>query len=349
MRTMILTVTVGLCFSVALVQPSRAQVISYSSADVEELRTQLLGLADTVQQFAALAPSDLVDLDSLENAKAQIQEMPYAQLNTLRQGISPSKIGSRLARARQEIAAYSEKTAETKRKFGKELSDSTSFPVVSGTCTNSSGNNGPGRIPVSVILAADVTWFIADSTREQAQDACKQDVLGENTSLACVIVDTVWITAKSVNEGIHFCDDYITGNVGDANFARLDDVHTDLFSVGTSLDTHLTSANTDVDSKIASLDTHLTNVDTHIANEFAALASSLTTIVANLSAQLTAATNQLAAGEDQIMKLDLTPDGLRQIVGSILTCDGTSAKPCPSVLNLCPSGKCSWNNVGPLP
>jgi len=49
-----------------------------------------------------------------------------------------------------------------------------------------------------------------------------------------------------------------------------------------------------------------------------------------------------------VMKLELTPEGQRQIVPAILSCDGTN---CPDVLTHCtgPGGRCSWNNVGPLP
>src|SRR5258708_26063497 len=74
------------------------------------------------------------------------------------------------------------------------------------------------------------------------------------------------------------------------------------------------------------------DIDLKIAN----LSALVTTLIANLSSQLTAATNQMAAGQQQIMKLDLTPEGLRQLVGSILTCDATAAKPCPNVLEHVP-------------
>ena len=379
MRSKILTAIVAVCFAAGVIEPLRAQGAKrisrtavrsggmaglaptaaerdpsgqYAPQDLEELRTQLLNLADTVEQFAPLAPPDVVDLDSLREAKAQIQQMSVQQLNTLRQGISPSKITSRIQRAQQEIQTYKTSTRVEKKANSPKIVDPSPLPVVSALCSGS----GPNRIPVGVILAADVVFFIADSVRELAQDACKQDVLGENTSLACVAVDVVWIAAKAVDEGIHFCDDDLTGNVIDTSYDRLADVHTDLYSVGTQLDTHLTNAdthltnvNTDIDARIANLDTHLTNVDTHIQTEFATLTSLVTTLIANLSAQLTAAENKLVDADFQIMKLDLTPEGLRQIVGAILTCDGTASNPCPNVLSMCPLGKCSWNDVGPLP
>ena len=122
---------------------------------------------------------------------------------------------------------------------------SAGFPNASGTCSSANGAD-VNRIPVGVVIAADVVFFVADGVREFAQDACKQEavVLGEggNTSLACIIVDTVWIVAKAVDEGIHFCDDDLTGNIIDANYARLDHIHTDLAAVqGTPIQSTLTS------------------------------------------------------------------------------------------------------------
>jgi hypothetical protein len=377
MRMKILTITLGLCFSLAVVQtalaqgarsPSRSSGRSgsiralaptsgeqsptgqYSAAELDQFRTQLLDLTDAIQQFGAIAPPDIVDLDSLTSAKAQIQAMTYPQLNTLRQGISPSKVSSRLQGARQAIAEYQKTRVDTTPASLKpRYIDPSAFPTVSGFC----GANGPNRIPTGVMLAADIVFFIADSVRELAQDACKQDVLGENTSLACVIVDTIWIVAKGVDEGLHFCDDDLTGNVIDTNYARLDDVHTDVNNVGTTLDlhlnnadTHLTNVNNQITSEFLALDTHLTNVDNHVAAEFVALDAHIVTLVSQLSTQIAQGTALLSADLKQVMKLELTPEGQRQIVPAILTCTGTN---CPNVLALCPAAGCSWNNVGPLP
>jgi hypothetical protein len=409
MRNKILTITIAVCFAAGAAQSLRAQgsnrisratagrgagaglrpsaaelapLGQYAPQDLENLRAELLNIADAVRDFAAVAPPDAVDLAGLQEAKGQIQQMSYRDLNVLRQGISPSKVHARMARAREAIADYSKSAADTPKRTVKAMaySDPTAFPISHAFCTSEQT-----RTPTAVILAADVVWFVADGVREFAQDACKQEavVLGEggNTSLACIAVDVIWIAAKAVDEGIHFCDDDFTGAVVDASYERLDDIHTDVNNLGTALnavDTHLSGVNTEIDTRVGNVDTHLTTVnteidtrlttvnteidgrlaagDTHLTNvnadidlKLANLATLVTTLIANLSSQVTAATNQLAAGEQQIMKLDLTPEGLRQLVGSILTCDGTTAKPCPSVLHMCPLGKCSWNSVGPLP
>jgi hypothetical protein len=224
------------------------------------------------------------------------------------------------------------------------------------------------RIPTGVVIAADVVRFVADAIREFSQDACKEEILGFNASLVCIAVDALWVIADAIDEGIHFCDDDLTANVIDTSYNGLADVHTDLYTIGTnldthvsnvntdidtkiaSLDTHLSNVNTDIDTKVANLDTHLTNVDNHIQAEFTTLSSVLNTLIANLSSQVGAATAQLSSGDQEIMKLLMTPDGQKLLNLSILTCDGSAAKPCPSPLAAClASGKCSWNNVGPLP
>lgn len=369
----------------------------YSASDLEDLRTQLLNLTDAVGQLAVLAP-DLVDQDSLQQAKTQFQQMPQQYLNTLRQGISPTKLNTRLAGARQSLKSYADARAQrvamSSQKLSPRFTDATTFPAVtefcmsqgsnvsanqstsgfgatggSGSATSASTQNPvPGadqqitsptggtydpasiRIPTAAVLAADVVRFVADTVKDLSQDACKQDILGENASLACLVVDALAVVADAVDEGIHFCDDDLTANVIDTSYVGLKDVHDDLYTIGTSVDTHVTNTNLEIDTRIGNLDTHLTNVDTHITNEFVALTTTLQTLIANLSAQVTAATNLLNAALQQIMKLDMTPDGQRQIILSILSCDGTSVHPCPAPLAAClKAGTCSWNNVGPLP
>ena len=131
-----------------------------------------------------------------------------------------------------------------------------------------------------------------------------------------------------------FCSGEVTANQVDANFRRLDHIHDDLAAVqatADAIDTHLTNVNNQIAAEFLALDTHLTNVDnhiaaefvaldTHIANEFTALDTHMVTLFDALGAQLTGSTAILSADLKQVMKLELTPEGLRQIVPAILTC-----------------------------
>jgi hypothetical protein len=119
---------------------------------------------------------------------------------------------------------------------------------------------------------------------------------------------------------------------------------------------HYYGAYSNVETQVTNLDMHLSNVDTHVSTEFSALDAHLSALLASVSNQVSIVQSSLdqanqrllvlMAGEKEIMKLDLTPDGQRKIVPSILTCMGSN---CPDVLQSCPGGACFWNNVGPLP
>lgn len=173
-------------------------------------------------------------------------------------------------------------------------------------------------------------------------------VFGEGTNIPfCVawgITQAIEVVLDSLIDHQEFCNGLLDGATADATLNDVINVHGD---VG-ALDTHLTNVNNQITSEFTALDTHLTNVDNHIAAEFTALDAHIVTLINGLSTQLTNSTNLLSAELKQVMKLELTPDGLRQIVPAILTCTGPD---CPNVLTKCTGkgGVCSWNNVGPLP
>lgn len=176
---------------------------------------------------------------------------------------------------------------------------------------------------------------VANAILAAAAWVCNEDILGENGSLACVPLAIAADIANGFFDTATFCAGEVTANQVDANFNRLDHIHDDL---------------ADVQASVNALDTHLTNVDNHIAAEFTALDAHIVALVGGLTTQITNSTNLLSADLKQVMKLELTPEGLRQIVPAILTCT-VAANNCPDVLTQCTGtgGRCSWNNVGPLP
>ena len=113
-----------------------------------------------------------------------------------------------------------------------------------------------------------------------------------------------------------------------------------------SASTQLTGVNTQITGEFNAIDTHLTNVDNHVAVEFATLSTQIVTLVNQLQNQVAQSTALANADLRQVMKLEMTPDGLKKIDPTILTCSGAD---CPNVLANCPAAGCSWNNVGPLP
>jgi hypothetical protein len=346
--------------------------VQYSTTDMEQMRTQLLALTDTLAKFAPLFPPGHVDLDKLAIANAQIKQMEYPQLNHIRQGTDPSTISTKLQGAQQAIENYLKTKAPASASPGgpkpQLITDPYAWPYVNGFCTTistalagliggSSGGDttyGPTPIPVDIVLAADITFFVADSVRELAQDACRQDVLGENGSLGCIPVDIIWVIAKALDESIHFCNDNLTDNVVYTNYTRLDIIHTDLLNADTDIDTNITglgaTLNTDVTNLGTLVNTDVANLTLQLQADYTALAGQVTALagqVTALAGQLTQGTALLDATLKQIMKENLTPDGQKILNQSILTCTGTN---CPNVLATCQASKnCSWNNVGPLP
>src|SRR5262249_35865753 len=243
------------------------------------------------------------------------------ELTGLRRGIGRSKWRARVLEGRPAVAACSKAKSDPSASAGPMSTKTDPFPSVAGACTSSNGTDVT-RIPVGVLIAADVIYFVAETVYELAQDACNEVLVvageGGNTRLLCLISDGIWVVAHAVWEGLHFCDEYLTGNVVDANYSRLDHIHNDLAAVQTTantintavtnvdthltnVDTHLTNINNQITNEFTALDTHVTNVDnhiaseftaldTHIANEFTALDTHMVSLFAALSTQLTNAT-----------------------------------------------------------
>jgi hypothetical protein len=245
----------------------------------ELARTQLLNLIDTLQELGPIGPPGVIDSDRLQRARVQIEQMPPAQLAKIAQAIVPLNFASRLTRAQSTVADYSNSLADKKLGGVTKLVDTAPFPVASGLCTSANGTD-VNRIPTGVVLAADVVYFVAEGVKDAASDACNQVavVLGEggNGSLACEITDAIYVVAHAVDEGIHFCDDDLTGAVIDANYARLDYINTNLNGV-----------DTDITHGFTSVGTQISNSNAQVAGEFSALDTHISGLIAALSAQLT--------------------------------------------------------------
>jgi hypothetical protein len=245
----------------------------------EQARTQLLNLIDAIRELGPIGPAGALDSGRLQNARVQIEQMPPADLAKIAQAIAPLNLASRLAGARSTVAAYSNSLADVKPGGVKKLVDPAPFPVADGECTSANGMD-TGRLPASVVLAADVIYFVAELVDDESHDACSEVVVvageGGNLAAACTVVDVTYVAAHAVDEGIHFCDDDLTGAVVDANYARLDYINTNLNGV-----------DMDVTNGFTSVGTQITNSNAQIASEFSALDTHISGLLAALSFQLT--------------------------------------------------------------
>jgi hypothetical protein len=228
----------------------------YSEQTLEQLRGEMINLVNSIEEMSQLAPGQATDPARFETLRKEVQGMSLKQLNSIRRGLSPTKLGEQIAASRQVVEQYKTDramTAQTGVRMnstkGEQASvphtSSPGFPVASGLC----GGDGPNRIATSVMIASDVVYFIAELVRDEAQDACSEVivVLGEggNGSLACLITDGIYNIAHAVNAGLHFCDDDLTGAIIDANYARLGHIHDDvaLLSGDLATDTNSIKAN----------------------------------------------------------------------------------------------------------
>jgi hypothetical protein len=281
-----------LTFSPAYANPSKTQGVQeqpeYSSGELESLRAKLVGVADAVSQMAGLLPDNGGYTEKLESARKRIEQLSTSELTALRKTIEPSKIDSiGVEKARQTFADYearqlgvAQKTSRAK-KSGAFTPTSAGLPDANPFCG--------GRLATEVILAADVVWYVADSIREFAQNTCNQVAVfagvGGNTRLACLASDELWIVAKAIHDGIHFCDDNITGNVGDTSYERLSHIHTDLENSVTNKAAIVSNDNTNTANIISNANTNkaaiVSNDNTNTTTITTAIANAVTTLSSN--------------------------------------------------------------------
>jgi hypothetical protein len=138
---------------------------------------------------------------------------------------------------------------------------------------------------VGVVLAADVIYFVAEGVRDAAQDGCNEVLVvageGGNARAACLATDAIYVIAHAVDFGIHFCDDDLTGNVIDTNYARLAHIHTDLENSVANDNANTASIIANDNSNRALI---ITNNNTNTANIIANDNSNTTTILNNANA-----------------------------------------------------------------
>src|SRR5262249_10435037 len=242
--------------------------IPYSQDELEQTRSALLELAGAVRDLTELAPGSS-DTGQLDDATKQISELSYQQLAVMRKALNPSRMNERLTAARAVIADYKgtvqNQSTGHKPKKGGLAPASEPFPSRDPFCSN-------GQFTAVTLASVDLVYFAAETARDIAKDACLETliVLGEggNTSLACVITDSIYIVAHAVWEAAHFCNEEFTDATVDANYERLEHIHGDLEASVTNDNTNKTTiVNNDNSNKtmiIAEIDAKATAISSQI-------------------------------------------------------------------------------------
>jgi hypothetical protein len=315
---------------------AHAQAAPQSSwASPEEMRAEYLSLLDTLSQRVSSDDRSAWADDmrqKIRDLRAQVKGLSPEALEQISKGTDRKSF----ARMQDAIASGSDRvmssTLAGQRVSAQLLPASPLSSIVPAdygaavagtTCSTS-------PTPASTIDGEKIGLYVDRGLSLVAEVACETLVviIGEGTNLPlCIawgVTKGIEVVLDSLIDHQEFCNSLLDGADAAATAANVINVHED----------------------VAAVDTHLTNVDNHITEEFTALDNHLVVLFNQLSNQITEGTALLNAGLQQVMKLELTPEGRRVIVPAILTCSGTN---CPKVLLNCPAAGCSWNNVGPLP
>jgi hypothetical protein len=299
---------------------------SYSQEDLEQMRSTLLDLFTIIGDFAELSPD--LDLGRLDGAMAQLAQLPDEQLTVFRRQLNPSLMREKLAAVGKVLSEF-KVTVEKRRgmqtqsrrsKGGDFVTNSAPFPVATGFChipppPTEEGEEGEGdpvdtfgpeRIPVGVVLAFDIIYFLAEMVRDIAQDLCNQVVValgeGGNVATGCLPVSIAYVIAHAIYAGIHFCDDDLTGNVIDASYQRLGHIHEDLESsvANDNANTANIVANNNSNRELI-----ITNANTNTTNIITNDNSNRELIINNDNSNTTTILNNASANKNELRDLIL--------------------------------------------
>jgi hypothetical protein len=149
---------------------------------------------------------------------------------------------------------------------GRKRTLSSGFPDAQYSFCGSTHQGAAGLLIFQAVLTtAKGVWSLADRGCDQVLVALGE---GGNTSLVCIIVDTVLTAAQAVFDGYTFCENDIDSNEINGSYRRLDHIHNDLASLQSSSDsgqTAIVNNNNTNKTEIEANDNG--NRDTIIAND----------------------------------------------------------------------------------
>jgi hypothetical protein len=249
--------------------------------DLEQVRTELLNFVISYKEFASGVGMQK-EAASLEKSEAQIRAFSLKQLEVFK-NVFQDVSGMMGATQKLRGAVQTMRAAST-----------TSFSKVRGSIgPNTAGlpgadypSCGSTRTDETVIDASDVALFVAEGVREAAGRACDEVIVilgeGGNGSLVCIATDAIYIAAKAVNFGLHFCDDKIDQAELGATYGRLGHIHGDLEASVANDNTNKTAViNNDNANMTSIINNDDANKTTIINNDNANTAALTTTVNAN--------------------------------------------------------------------
>jgi hypothetical protein len=300
--------------------PQGASEKQYPPAELEQLRSKLIELVDTVKEYSDLLLTENPELTGkLEAVRKQFEQYSPQQLNSARAALNPADMNARFGEARATLEQFRpalEAIRQGRREESKmrdspgielrestgKLRESTAIQVESAGLPGRDGPDpvcealvGSARVTYAVTAAADLIFIAAAGVRAGLSRACNQVlvVLGEggNTSAACIPVDVVYFVAVALRAKLLACDVDYTERTVDASFSRLEHLHTDLEN----------SVANDNTNKTAIINNDNTNTTTITGNDN----SNKTTILAAIAASQVAINANTDAGKNELRNLIL--------------------------------------------
>jgi hypothetical protein len=197
-----------------------------SAEDLESFRADLIRFVKAYKELAALAaPREAQRFNGIET---QLQKLSLKQLSIIRSGMPDyTVVGKAATRMSNSVAKSKLLRGKTPGAFASVFE--TNSPGFPGADYPSCGST---RVDESTIDASDIALFAAEGVRDAASRACDEVVViageGGNGSLACIATDAIYVAAKAVNFGLHFCNDKIDEAELGATYDRLTHLHSDL-------------------------------------------------------------------------------------------------------------------------
>jgi hypothetical protein len=291
-------------------EASKAQ---YSTEELELMRSKLLEMLDTVQDYAtSVMPYDTQSAERLAQARKQIEQFSVKELRAFRAVLDPSKMNADLPQARETLESFKPalQTAASNRmqsSISKGMALSPGLPPIEPPDAVCEALIGSGRPSSDLINAADAVYVAAKVINAVASRACNQVVVagvivlgegavgGGNTSSACIAADALLFVAENVHDQLAACDDDFTKRSVDAALSRLEHIHTDLEASVANDDANKAAivANSDTNKAaiIANSDANKTaiiaNADANKSAVFTKIGDSATAIIANDDANKT--------------------------------------------------------------
>lgn len=236
--------------------------VQYPSEELELLRSRMLDLLDTVQDFSSIInPNDGGGAERLVAARRYLEQFSLKDLNALRASLDPSKLKD-LTQERSTINDF-RSVLEAKRKSREltRMDANSALPAVDDPDLLCYSRIGSGRPASAVIIAADKVYFQAKILDAALNRGCNQvdvggtiivgfgSIGGGNHSNDCIGSDHILITAEEIRNIVTACNVDFTNRAVDAAVKRLEAIHSDLQGSEQNITSAVESAKTVIDTK----------------------------------------------------------------------------------------------------